>query len=211
MSSAKQLGAFRRFYRIFRWFVLVGLILVIALVLKKSPPPQVASDPEAKQRIETKFAELDRARQAGEPHTLRMEEAELNSFLGSNLGLAPAADAPPPAPAPAGADPTIEEIRSSVRDVKIDLVDDRVRAYVVFDFHGADLSLLLEGRLSVRDGYLRFDPVSGKLGSLPLPQATLDRAVARMFESEENREKLRVPPEIAGIRVENSEVVVSYR
>ena len=47
-------------------------------------------------------------------------------------------------PAP---DPSLEEVQSSMRDVKIDLLEDRLRAYVVFDYRGKNLSLLLEGRL----------------------------------------------------------------
>ncbi len=91
------------------------------------------------------------------------------------------------------------------------LLDDRLRAYVVFNLYGKDLSLTLEGRLRAENGYLRLAPTSVKLGSLPLPQATIDRAVERLFESPENLEQFRLPPEIADLRVENSELVVTYR
>ncbi len=206
-------GAFARFYRVFRWVVLAGLVLVILLILRRAPPPRIHADPAAKERLQAKLEELQRARQAGEPYTLRMPEAELNGWLGSNLALAPG-DRPPAkpegSPSPA-AQPTIEEVRSSVREVKIDLLEDRLLAYVVFDFHGMDLSLSLEGRLSVRNGYLRFAPSSGKLGSLPLPQAALDAAVQRLFDNPENKEKLHLPPEISDIRVENNELVVSCK
>jgi hypothetical protein len=60
-------------------------------------------------------------------------------------------------------------------------------------------------------GYLRFEPTSGKLGSLPLPQSTLESSVMRLFDAPENREKMRVPLEIRDIRIENGEVVVEYR
>src|SRR5256884_8648563 len=82
--------------------------------------------------------------------------------------------------------------RSNVRDVKIQLVDDRVKAYVLFDVHGKDMTLQLEGRLSAQNGYLNFAPLSGQVGSLPIPQSTLESAVRRLMESE-NREKLKLP------------------
>ena len=69
----------------------------------------------------------------------------------------------------------------------------------------------LEGYLQTQDGQLRFRPTGGKLGSLPLPQMVLDRAVERLFESPENRDKFRLPPDIANIHVANNELVVSYR
>ncbi len=39
------------------------------------------------------------------------------------------------------------EVQSNVRTVMIVLLDDRLRAYVVFNLYGKDLSLTLEGRL----------------------------------------------------------------
>ena len=98
-----------------------------------------------------------------------------------------------------------------MRDVKIQLIEDRVKAYVVFDVHGKDMSLQLEGRLSAQNGYLNFEPVSGQIGSFPIPQSALESAVRRLRESPENREKLKLPPQIADLRIENGEVVASYR
>jgi hypothetical protein len=95
--------------------------------------------------------------------------------------------------------------------VKVQLIEDRVRAYVVFDFHGKDMTLQLEGRLGASDGYLRFEPVSGQLGALPIPQSTLDAAVRRMMDSPENREKLRLPAEISDLRIEKGEIIARYK
>jgi hypothetical protein len=39
----------------------------------------------------------------------------------------------------------------------------------------------------------------------------VDRAVRRLFDSPENKEKFRLPPHIRDLRVENGEIVVSYR
>jgi len=61
------------------------------------------------------------------------------------------------------------------------------------------------------NGYLHFEPTSGNLGSLPLPQSTLESAVTRLSDAPENHEKLRVPLEIRDIRIENGELVVGYR
>jgi hypothetical protein len=104
----------------------------------------------------------------------------------------------------------IDQVRSAVKDVKVELIQDRVRAYVVFDFHGKDMTLQLEGKLGAEDGYLRFEPVSGQIGSLPIPQSTLEAAVRRLMESPENREKLKLPGEMSGLKIENGEVVATY-
>ena len=155
-----------------------------------------------------------------------MSETELNSYLASHLVL-PAANASAPravpnaAPTSSGADgalnaeqPTmddVEQMRSNVKDVKVQLVDDHVRAYVVFDVHGKDMTLQLVGKLGADNGFLRFEPVSGQIGSLPIPQAVLEAAVRKMMESPENREKLKLPSDISNLKIENGEVVTQYQ
>jgi hypothetical protein len=147
-----------------------------------------------------------------------LDETELNSYLSSHLELkgnaAPSAapsggtqQSPNTAPTPQ----EVEQMRSNVRDFKVQLIDDRVKAYVVFDVHGKDMTLQLEGRLGARDGYLRFEPVSGQIGAFPIPQSALESAVQRMMDSPENRDKLKLPSEISDLRIQNGEIVASYK
>jgi hypothetical protein len=220
-SNSDTPGPAMRVYRVLRVVVLVLMIVVVFLVFHKSKPPEVSTAPDAAETLKAKLEEEQQATDAKKPHAMKLNEAELNSMLSSNLQLAPPAAAPSPAPSPTPAapatapeqakDPTVEEVQSSVRDVKISLLEDRVLAYVVFLFHGQELSLQLEGQLGVNDGYLRFTPSAGKLGWLPLPQSVLTSAVVRLFDAPENKEKFKVPPEVADIRVSGSELVVSYR
>jgi hypothetical protein len=206
-------------YRIFTWGTLIVGVVTLVLVLRQAPPPKVQTDPRAAVRVQAKMNDLQRDLQAGRPHSLELEEAEVNSWIDSNLALArdnPSATsvpAPDNAPAKSGnsTEPTIQEVQSSMKDVKLNLKDDLVSAYVLFNLRGKDLSLSLEGRLRAENGYLRFDPVSGKFGSLPLPQSALDQAVNRLLTSPENREKFKLPPEISDIHVENGKLVVNYR
>jgi hypothetical protein len=191
----KTPGAFARIYRVLRVVVLLVLIAAILLVFRKSPPPVFDTAPDAAETLRAKLVEERKNADTKQPHALKLNEAELNSMLASGLQLAPAS-APTSSP---------------VRDVRVSLLEDRVLAYVVFAFHGQDLSLQLEGQLGVNDGYLHFSPAAGKLGSLPLPQIALNNAVARLFDSADNKEKFRVPPEVADIRVSGGELVVSYR
>lgn len=230
----------RMFFRIIRWTTYVGGAVTLMLMLHKVPPPVVETSPQAAARAEQKFEQVQQAVSNGQPATMRMDQIELNSYLISHLDIAPTATANPspaaaaPATQSAGANPSssaspspgsaldlsapagtsaeqIEQVRSSVKDVKVELIEDRVRAYVVFDFHGKDMTLQLEGKLGAADGYLHFDPVAGQIGSLPIPKSTLEAAVARMMESPENREKLKLPNDMSGLKIENGEVVATYK
>lgn len=218
----------RLIFRIVRWTTYAGAAITLMLMLHKAPPPVIQTSPQAAARVEQKFEQVQQAVSNGQPATMRMDQTELNSYLASHLDIAsnPAA-MPTPAPSPntnaspAGAsampalsgstEEQVQQVQSAVKDVKVELIEDRARAYVVFDFHGKEMTLQLEGKLGSEDGYLHFQPVSGQIGSLPIPQSTLETAVRRMMESPENREKLKLPPDMSGLKIENGEVVATYK
>ena len=218
---------FKKAYQILRWVSLAGLTLVIVLILWKSPAPDVPNDPSAAARAEQKLEAADQARAAGLPAQVALDRTELNSYLAENLQVEGArvpvgVDAvgggkPRPTSAPAGGaaasdpEPTLEDVQSSVKDVKVDMVGDVVKAYVLFDFHGKDMTLELDGHLSSEGGYLKFEPISGMLGSMPLPQSVLNSAVEKMMASPENREKMRLPPDVGDIKIEDGHAVMSYK
>jgi hypothetical protein len=218
-------GKSKMIYRAVYWVALIAVGLALGLALRKSPPPSVAYDPAAPARVEQKFAAADQAKASGQPAEVQLDSTELNSYLQQNLQVAgspasaPAASVPTPGaavtPAPSGlpddGTATLEQVQSSVKDVKVDMDGDLVKAYVVYDFHGKDLSLELDGHLGSENGYLKFIPVAGKLGNLPLPQAALDAAVDKMMASPENREKLKLPSDINDIHIQNGQAVVSYK
>jgi hypothetical protein len=168
---------------------------------------------------EARLSAFQQSVRQGRPDSLRWKQDHVNAWMSSNLKAAKG---------PAGPEAAARAVmsgqgfnlrnereaaatRGTVRDVRINLVEDRLRAYVLFDFHGVDLSLELEGRLGVRDGYLRLDPTAGRLGSLPLPRNTLESAAARLFDSPQNRETFRLSPAIADIRIENGELILTSR
>jgi hypothetical protein len=202
--------------RIIRWTLYGAVLVTLILLLYKAAPPPVRATPEAAALVAKKFQDVQQAVSQGQPATLRMNETELNSYLASRLDL----DAD--GTADAVADPSdpdgdvspryaAEQMRSNVRAVKVQLVQDRVKAYVVLDVHGRDMTLRLEGKLEADNGFLKFDPVRGQIGALPIPQSTLEAAVRRLMQSPENRDKLRLPDEVSDLKVENGEVVAEYQ
>ncbi len=225
-------SALKIVYRVVSWGMLGALILTLVLALRKSPPPDVPYDPTAAARVQQKFATADQAKAAGAPRQVDLDATELNSYLHDNLALegspqsAPAqpsdastVDAPDSAAPAASSTPavdaidakTVAQVQSTVKDVKIDMDAGLIKAYVVFDFHGKDLSLELDGHLGTQDGYLTFQPVAGKFGSLPLPQSALDAAVQRLTSSPQNREALKLPPDVSNIQIVDGHAVVTYK
>lgn len=179
----------------------------------------IQTAPDAVQHADAKVREFQMAVQQGQPAVLKMNEPELNAWLGANLAInrqgatadvrIPDAAASIPEKPRDEAEPTLQQVRSAVREVKIRLLEDSLSAYVAFDLYGKNLSLELEGRLAVQDGRLRLQPIAGKLGSLPLLAGMLDRAAHRIFDSPENREKFLLPPHIRDVRVDHGQLLVS--
>ena len=202
-------------FRIVRWSTYLAAFVSLILILHKTPPPPVQTSPQAAARAEEKFQEAQRSVAQGQPTTMRMDSSELSSYLTSHLDLPGAAALASNNNAPSGSSESsgdeIEQMRSNVRDVKVDMIEDRVRAYVVFNVHGKDMTLQLEGHLSSENGYLHFEPISGQLGSMPIPVSALQSAVQKMMDSPENREKLKLPADVSGLQIQNGEVVTSYK
>ena len=196
-------SAWKWVFRIVRWSTYAAALITLGLVLHKTRAPLIETSAQAAARAEEKIERVQNSVAKGAPATLRLDESELNSYLATHLELQPDAKA-------GGTQPSAEELRSNVRDVKVELVGDHVRAYIVFDVHGKDVSLSLEGRLGASRGYLSFIPTSGAIGSFPLPQSSLKSAMRRVMEAPENREKLRLPDGVSDLHIENGEIVVSY-
>lgn len=208
-------------FRCLRWSTYLAALITLILLLHKSAPPPVQVSPQAAARAEQKVSEVEQSVSQGQQATLRLDEAELNSYLASHLSSAPDATVPQAAPSnsepassmnpgqfPSGAD--VEQMRSNVKDVKVQMEGDLVKAYVVFDLHGKDMTLQLAGKLGASNGYLKFEPVSGQIGSLPIPQSALESAVRQLMESPENREKLKLPSDVSDMHIENGELVTNY-
>jgi hypothetical protein len=211
-QQPEKISNLRWAFRFLRWSTYLAALVTLALLLHKSTPPPVQASAQAAARAEEKVQEVELARSQGQKATLRLDESELNSYLANHLELAK--DSAQAAVGGEGDAPSardVEQMRSSVRDVKIQMEGDKVKAYVIFDVHGKDMTLDLEGKLGSENGFLRFIPVSGQIGSLPIPQSTLETAVRKMMESPENREKLRLPGDIADLKIENGELVAVYQ
>jgi hypothetical protein len=199
-------------FRIARWAGLAVTLLTIGLIFWHPRTPQPAN-PGAVESAEAKVMEHHRLADARQPHTLELDQPELNGWLETHLAFAKdgTVRANSGSAQASEFDQEVKPLRSAIRDVKVELLEDSLRAYVVYDFHGVELTMVLAGRLFVRDGYLRFEPAGGKLGRLPLPQASLQGAVQRLFDAPENKEKFRLPAQIEDIGIRQGKLYINSR
>jgi len=100
---------------------------------------------------------------------------------------------------------------ATVRDLRVNLSEDRLRLYLLANFHGKDLTFVLEGKVRSANGYLDFEPVSGKIGSLSIPKASLKRAVEQMVATPETQELMRLPTNLRDLQVKDGKLVVVFK
>jgi len=195
-SPKPPTSVWRKAWRVIYWLSILAGAWTLVLMLRRAPAPPVSVSPQAEHSAENKLAALaapsEPSLTPGEPQRIALTEEELNSYLAARLALQGG---------PAG------QANSSVRDVKVMLHGDRARVFAVFNLAGKDLTLELEGRLRVVDGYLRFEPTGGKLGDFSLSQ-TVAAVIPRLVENPVTGASFRVPPGIRDIRVENGELVI---
>ena len=189
----------RKIWRVIYWGSIIAGAWGIFLMLRRAPAPQVSTSPGAALSAQQKLSELGAPQtpslSPGEPERIVLTEEELNSLLAERLQAANAQALP-------------QQGIGSVRDMKVTLSGDRARIFGLFTVAGKDLTLELEGRVRVVDGYVRFEATGGSLGDLALPKSALEPVIARMFDNAETRESFRMPPGIRDIRVENGELVI---
>ncbi|MGH7182227.1 MAG: hypothetical protein ACREJN_09655, partial [Nitrospiraceae bacterium] len=205
-------GLLYRVFRSLQWISLTLSVGVLFLILRQSPPLTIQTDPQAADRVAEKMAQLEMAVQAGKPHAVTLNEGDLNQWMRDNLDIASAHQTPQAGiSVPAGNEPNVQEVQSALKDVRMNLIGNQLRAYAIFALYGEEISLQLDGTIETQGGYIRLNPTAGKLGSLPIPSLTLNFVVRQLFDSPQNRDKLQLPPQIESIRIEKNTLVIVTR
>ncbi|MBH0197600.1 MAG: LmeA family phospholipid-binding protein [Nitrospira sp.] len=201
-----------RVFRMLPWISLTLTAGVLLLILRQAPPLPIQADPQAADRVAGKMAQLQLAMALSQRHSTTLNEAELNQWMRDNLAIASTHQARQAGiPVPAGHEAEVQEVQSALKDVRMNLTGNQLKAYALFVLYGKEISLQLDGTIETRDGGIRLKPTAGKLGSMPIPSSTLDRVAQQLFESNQNREKFQLPSQIESVRIENGTLVIATR
>jgi hypothetical protein len=175
--------------------VIIFCAIVVVMVFHKIPPPVVRVDPQAAFRLQADLRQLELAQGSGAPKISQVDEAELNSYLQVLLSR------------------NQGQINQDerVEDLRIKLQGDILRFYAAYISQGKELTFSVATRLHTMNGYVAFDPVDAKVGALPLPQAALRAALQRSMQSAKFQERMRLPPNLKDIQIQDSHIVITYK
>jgi len=202
-----MMGQIIRMYRILRWAMLAGLVISVFLLLRSPGPVAPTLDPsQVKSNAESfqqKLAELERARLSNESDEVRFTAAEVNAAIAESSVPQPALEVDRSSQT-AASDPPIP-----IKSTQVSFEDDLVKGQFVAQVHGRDLYITVAGRLGSHDGYATFDPTEFKVGDLSVPVSLVNPALQRKLAEPENRDKLKLPDFVKGLRVEDGELVIT--
>jgi hypothetical protein len=214
--------------RIISIATLVSSLVAIWLVLKRPQPvAQPMPTPVAAAKAESfqqKLQQLDQPKQPGQaPAEVRLSSDEVSAALAQAAGAIPVSAAQtasssvtsgsatptPPTSVPSSPDAAIAPGEPDIKDYQVHFEGDVARGQFLTQIGGKDVYITLAGHLSSKDGYATFDPTEFKVGDLNIPVSLVNDALQKKLS--EQRDRMKLPDDVGGVKVENGELVVTQK
>jgi hypothetical protein len=202
---------------------LLASVLAILLVLKKPAPVAVPQPPAAiaahAQSFDQKMAEF----QAAVAQSSATTQTTGVALPGTPVG-APSADISKPevhiTSDEVGAvlaqslgnvgqltpDSNIGSGAPSIKDQQVTFDGDVVHGQFLTELAGKDVWITVSGHLGDKDGYASFEPTEFKVGDLSVPVSLVNPTLQKKLAEE--RDRLKLPDGVGGIKVENGQLVM---
>jgi hypothetical protein len=203
----------------------VALILVLKKPAPVAPPPQPPAAVAANAHsFQNKMQQLDDARAQGQSGAeVRLNAQEVAAAIAQASGMLSSgtSSAAPPASqqnSPAAGDGSSSHLllggdlgpgEASVKDYQVNFEGDVAKGQFLTHIAGKDVWVTMEGHLGSKDGYATFDPTRIKIGDLEVPVGLVNDQLQKRLA--EQRDRLKLPEGIGGIKVENGEVVLTNK
>jgi hypothetical protein len=199
--------------RIISVATLLSSLVALFLVLKKPRPvatPMPAQVAASKaDSFQQKLQQLEDPKQPGQsPAEVHLTSDEISAAIAQAAGALPTTTGLPTS-VPSSPDEAIAPGQPEVKDYQVSFDGDVARGQFVTQIGGKDVYVTLAGHLSSKDGYATFDPTEFKVGDLSIPVSLVNDALQKKLS--EQRDRLKLPDDVGGIRVENGELVMTQK
>jgi hypothetical protein len=202
--------------RIISVATLVTSLMALFLVLKKpapvAPPQPAAAAVANAQSFQQKVQQLEQPTEPGQPPAeVHLTSDEVGAALAQAAGQLPlvaAGQAASGAPL-SSADAPIAPGQPEVKDYQVSFDGDVAHGQFLTQIAGKDVWVTLSGHLGAKDGYATFDPTEFKVGDLNVPVSLVNDALQKRLN--EQRDRLKLPDNVGGMKVENGELVMTQK
>jgi hypothetical protein len=216
--------------RIISIATLIASLVAIFLVLKR---PEPVAHPQTPQAIEEharsfdeKMAQFNDAAKQAQPNGSSGSESsdtqastqdsssaasskaeahinsdEINAVLAQALGTAGAEGLTADSNIGSGAPP--------IKDQQISFDGDLIHGQFLTELAGKDVWITISGHIGEKDGYATFDPTEFKVGDLNVPVSLVNPALQKKLD--EQRDRLKLPDNVGGLKVDNGQLVMQGR
>jgi hypothetical protein len=94
----------------------------------------------------------------------------------------------------------------AIKDQQVTFDGDTVHGQFLTEIAGKDVWITISGHLGDKDGYATFEPSEFKVGDLNVPVSLVNPALQKKLSEE--RDRLRLPDGVGGLKVENGQLVM---
>ena len=153
--------------------------------------------------------QLDRTKQPGQaPAEVHLSSDEVSAAIAQAAGAIPVTAVSSSTPSPS---PQVEGAtgQPEVKDYQVNFEGDIARGQFLTQVAGKDVWVTLAGHLGSQDGYVTFVPSEFKVGDLNVPVSLVNDALQKKLTEE--RDRLKLPDNVAAIKVENGELIMTQK
>jgi hypothetical protein len=188
-------------------------VVAIFLVLKKPQPVANAQAPAAAaanaQSFQDKLQQLDAVKQPGQaPAEVHLSSDEVSAAMAQAAGAIPVEAGSSSTP-PSSPQIEVATGQPEIKDYQVNFEGDVARGQFLTQVAGKDVWVTLAGHLGSQDGYATFSPTEFKVGDLNVPVSLVNDALQKRLA--EQRDRLKLPDNVSGIKVENGELVMTQK
>jgi len=200
--------------RIISVATLVTSLIALILVLKK-PAPVAQPQPTATAAVnaesfQQKVQQLDQPKEPGQPPAeVRINSEEVSAALAQAAGQIPLTAALPAIPGVGSPETPLAPGQPDVKDYQVSFDGDVAHGQFLTQIAGKDVWVTLSGHLGSKDGYATFDPTEFKVGDLNVPVSLVNDALQKKLN--EQHDRLKLPDNVGGMKVENGELVMTQK
>lgn len=132
---------------------------------------------------------------------VRLSSDEVGAALAQALGAAGGAALT--------AESNIGSDAPAIKDQQVSFDGDVVHGQFLTEIAGKDVWVTVSGHLGSKDGYATFDPTEFKVGDLDIPISLVNPALQKKMA--EQRDRMKLPEYVGGMKVENGQLVMQQK
>jgi len=193
--------------RIITILTLVTSVIPVYLAIKKPQPvaqPQTAAmAAQNAKSFEEKLEQLEKAKEPeAAPAEVHITSNEVSAAFAQSAGAIPAATGQITPNTDIGSMPAI-------LDQQVSFDGDQVHGQFLTTIAGKNVWITVSGHLGSKDGYATFEPTEFKIGDMSVPTSLVNRALQKQLVDQ--RDKLKLPDSVGGVKIENGELVLTQK